>query len=214
MKRARSEGDKDRRRQEILEAALQAFYARGMTATRMEDVARAAGLSKGALYLYFRSKEALFEALIETVAKPNLARVEAVIRSAPSAKAALEGLAALAPRVIRDTDAPKLLKIMVGDAVEFPDLLRSYRQEVVDRMLNALAGMLAAARDRGELSVRDPALTARLIVGPILMAALWRILFERPEGGGAQGERLDLEAYFAEHVRLLLRALAPEETTP
>ena len=68
MQRARSEAAKDTRRQALLTAALDEFFERGFAAARMDDIARRAGFSKGTLYLYFDSKEALFASLIETFA--------------------------------------------------------------------------------------------------------------------------------------------------
>lgn len=211
MRRARSDEDKERRRRALLEAALEEFFERGWAAARMEDVAKRATLSKGSVYLYFESKEALFAALIDRVARPNLERVEAVVAAAPSARAAIESLAALAPQIVRRTPAPKLLKILLGDAPAFPAIVRSYRAEVVERLLRALTGLLQAAHDRGELWIPEPALTARLLAAPILFSATWRVLFETPEAL-AEGELpQDLEGFFAEHARLMLRALAPEE---
>lgn len=208
--RARTDEAKERRRRALLDAALEVFFERGLSAARMEDVAARAGLSKGTLYLYFASKEALFAALIDDVVKPNIDRAVAAIASAPTADGAIGRLAALAPWIIRETPMPKVVKIMIGDAVAFPEIVKSYRAEVVERVLGALVGMLTAARDRGELAVRDPETTARLVIAPVLLAAIWRVLFERPEALADGAPEQDLDGYFAEHARLLMRALAPE----
>jgi len=76
-RRARSERSKALRREVLLKAALEQFYQNGYVATRMDDIAADAGFSKGTLYLYFASKEALFEALIAEIALPKIAAFEA-----------------------------------------------------------------------------------------------------------------------------------------
>ena len=75
MRRARSEDAKDERRQLLLSAALDEFFERGFSAARIEDIAQRASLSKGTVYLYFDSKEALFLALIEDLATPNIEQI-------------------------------------------------------------------------------------------------------------------------------------------
>ena len=92
---------KEARPDEILAAALESFAERGFAATRLEDVATRAGISKGTLYLYFRSKEELFKAVVRATLLPNLVRVEALAASfeGPSALL-LEGLAGISVGLI------------------------------------------------------------------------------------------------------------------
>lgn len=202
MQRARTDEAKDERRRVILTAALNEFYERGFAAARMDDIAARANLSKGTLYLYFESKEALFQALVETVAVPNVERVEMLVASAPSARAAITGLFAFAPIVIRETPLPRFMKILISDAPAFPDILTRYRREVIERALGAIAGLLARADEVGEFRIDNPKLTARLVVAPIIMSALWHILFEH-EGDA----RVDLPSLLALHERMLLTSL-------
>lgn len=204
MLRARTAAAKDERRQALLNAALDEFFERGFTAARMDDIARRAGLSKGTLYLYFDSKDALFIALIETVAAPNVEKVEQLAASAPSAAAALHALTGFMPHVIRETSLPRVVKVLLADAGAFPDVVRRYRSQVIDRVLAAVAKVLERGQLSGELSVDDPRLTARLVVAPVILSAIWRVVFEiDPEA------KVDLDALFALHEKMLLRALAP-----
>lgn len=202
MQRARTEEAKDARRRVILAAALDEFHERGFSAARMDDIAARASLSKGTLYLYFDSKEALFQALVETVAMPNVERIEALAATAPSARAAISALFAFAPYVVRETPLPRFMKILIADASIFPDILTRYRREVVERALNAVAGLLTRAHDAGEFRIDDPRLTARLVVAPVVMSALWHILFEHEADA-----KIDLPALLTLHERMLLTAL-------
>src|SRR6478609_8653373 len=65
------------RRGAIIEAAMDEFIARGFAATRLDDVARRAGVAKGTIYLHFKDKEALFEELIRTAIVPLVGRLVA-----------------------------------------------------------------------------------------------------------------------------------------
>ena len=83
---ARRKVDADARRQAILDAALTVFAERGYEAARLDDVAAKAGVAKGTLYLYFKDKEALFEALVRGAVSPILdgsARLRAIPTSRP-----------------------------------------------------------------------------------------------------------------------------------
>lgn len=203
MQRARTDQAKDERRQAFLAAALDEFFERGFAAARMDDIAKRAGLSKGAIYLYFDSKEALFTELIESIAVPNIERVITVVDTVPSATEALQGAMAIAPQIVRQTPLPRIAKILIADAGAFPDVVRGYRRNIVDRGLAAIAALLERGAAAGEFEVEDPQLTARLVVAPMIFSAIWTVVFEiDPEA------RLDVEALFKLHERMLLRALS------
>src|SRR5262249_57566169 len=65
------------RREAILSAALDEFAARGFAATRLDDIARRAGVAKGTIYLYFRDKESLFQDLVRAMLSPIIPRLQA-----------------------------------------------------------------------------------------------------------------------------------------
>ena len=204
MLRARSIEAKVDRHQALMAAALDTFFEHGFAASRMEEIASRAGVSKGALYLYFDSKEALFKALIEHLAIPNLERIEAIAAAAPSVADALRGLAAYAPTMIRHSNVPRLMKVMIGDSHLFPGIIADYRLRVLDRVLRALTLILDRANSRGEIATQNPALTARLVIAPMLFAGIWQAVF-----GGAPDAEVDLEAMFAMHVDFIIKALSP-----
>ena len=209
MQRARSEEAKDTRRQALLDAALNEFFERGFAAARMDDIARRAGLSKGTLYLYFDSKEALFASLIEVFALPNVEQLEAAAATATGAADAIRAMVRLAPVLVRESPVPKIAKILISDALAFPDLVAAYRKTVIERVLSIIAGLLQRAHDAGEISIRDPHLTARLIVAPVMLSAIWRVVFERDAEA-----RLDIDALFAVHEEMLMRGLGVKEGGP
>ena len=207
MLRARTIEAKDARRRAVLNAALDEFFERGFTAARMDDIARRAGLSKGALYLYFDSKEELFSGLVETIAMPNLERVEQLVGTTRSPTEAIRLLMAFAPRLIVGSPLPRIVKVLIADSGAFPEVVRDYRRQVIDRVLGAIARLLERGRATGEFQVDDPHLAARLVVAPIVLSAMWRVVFETdPEA------QVDVEALFALHEQFLLRALSAKGT--
>jgi AcrR family transcriptional regulator len=202
MHRARTDQAKDDRREVLQTAALHEFFERGFAAARMDDIARRAGLSKGTLYLYFDSKEALFTSLIETFALPNVERIEMAARAAGGARNAIHAVMALAPSLVRESVVPLIAKILIADAPAFPDMATTYRKTVVERVLAVFTNILKDAHEAGEIEVSDPELTARLIVAPIFFSAMWRVVFEHDDEA-----KFDVAKLFALHEEMLLRAL-------
>jgi AcrR family transcriptional regulator len=204
VKRARTDEAKDARRQALLDAALEEFFDRGFSAARTHDIAQRAGLSKGTLYLYFDSKEAVFAELIESLTSPNLARIEEIAETATSVLDAIDRFTEFAPHLVRTSDLPRLLKVLIGDSQYFPDTLKGYREKVLDRVLGAIGSVLEAAKARGEIEIGDPHLAARLVIAPVVFSGLWQAMFSAdPEA------EVDLEALFREHARLLRRGMEP-----
>ena len=208
MLRARSEEAKDQRRESLLQAALDEFFERGFAAARMADIAKRAGVSKGALYLYFDSKEAMFKALVGSFVTPNIEKIEQIAEQSPSLETALQGLAAFAPAMIRESDVPRLMKVLIGDSHMFPEIIQAYREELMESVLALLAGVLESAEASGEIRVSNPYLTARLIVAPIVLSAIWQALF-----GGRPEARVDLDELFRIHAEMILRALKTGTTS-
>lgn len=204
VKRARSVEDKGGRRAELLTVALDEFFKRGFSASRMDDIAANARLSKGTLYLYFASKEALFKALIDSLAMPNLTEIEAIAERASSVFDALQGLAAYAPTMIRHSNLPKLMKVLIGDSHNFPDIVSEYRTLVLDRILAALTQLLSKAEARGEIETDDPGMLARLLIAPIAFSGIWQAVF-----GSDPHAEVDLEALFQMHIKMMIKALTP-----
>lgn len=208
MERARSDEAKTERRAALLNAALDEFFLKGFSASRMDDIAARASLSKGTLYLYFESKEVLFRALIDSLAMSNIREIERITAEASSVFDALNGVAAYAPAMIRNSRLPKLMKVLIGDSHSFPAIIADYRIQVLDRVLSGLALLLSNAKVRGEIEIDDPALLARLVIAPMAFSGIWQAVF-----GNGPGTSVDLEALFRMHINLMIKALTPHGNT-
>jgi AcrR family transcriptional regulator len=188
---------KDARPGELLAAALELFVERGFAATRLEDIAARAGVSKATLYLYYESKEDLFKAVVRAGILPAIAHAETRVKDSPGDSGAL--LSAVVHGVwkeVVDTLLSGLPKLILAEAGNFPELARFYHDEVIQRALRLLAAILERGVARGEFRALDVAPTARALVGPLLLMMLWRHSFERFEEQPLAAERY-LESYLA-----------------
>ena len=189
---------------EILAAALDLFAEKGFTATRMEDVAKRAGLSKAAIYLYFKDKMSLLQALVQDMAGANLKTVAAMAEQfeGPVAPLLRQILMFMAGQ-LRSTRFPELLKVIISESRAHPDIGRLYLETVIGKGLPVFEAIIRRGVASGEFRSIDPALAVKALVGPMLLAALWKTVFE-PLGADA----LDIEAYAAQHIDVFLRGIA------
>jgi AcrR family transcriptional regulator len=197
--------DRETRVQAILDAALDVFSEKGFAASRLEDVAVRAGVAKGTIYLYFASKEALFEALIRSsIALPiEAVRREILSRDLP-AEAALRVLFAWMRREVLGTRRKEVVRLVLSEAARFPALAEFYHREVVGRGLGLLREIAERATARGELHGDELARFPQLLIAPGLVAVLWAGLFER-------FEPLDAEGLLDAHLAVLMRAFKGRE---
>src|SRR6478736_8022357 len=129
------------RRQAIIAAAMDEFIARGFAATRLDDIAKRAGVAKGTIYLHFKDKEALFEELIRTAIVPLVGRLVAPPPVAgASVRDMVEGFARTFIHEVTTTRRGDIVRLIVAEGPRFPDIADFYYREVVSK---GLAGMRA-----------------------------------------------------------------------
>ncbi|HEY1710187.1 MAG TPA: TetR/AcrR family transcriptional regulator [Rhizomicrobium sp.] len=202
---------KSARPQEILDAALACFAERGFAATRMDDVAERAGVTKGTIYLYFENKDAVFKALVRESIGAELSQVVAKVQTFEGhSHALLRAVLGTLGHFIGTSDRVVLPKILLAEAGNFPELARFYREEIIDKGLVALSGVIARGIERGEIREIEPQYAARLCIAPILLAILWRTTFAQFDA-----QPFDYAAFLETHLDVLLRGLSPDgETNP
>jgi AcrR family transcriptional regulator len=195
---------------EVLDAALDLFIEKGYAAARVEDIARRAGLSKGAVYLYFPSKEAILAALVRRAIVPIAESAVATLGAAPGNP---RDTFLMLFRLMRERlGHPRVLaipKLIVREVGAFPELAEMYRREVIDRALPVLVGVVRRGVENGLFRPVDPELAVRSIIGPIAMHLLMAEVFGLvPEGG------LDLEGLIETHIDILFNGLINREQAP
>jgi AcrR family transcriptional regulator len=193
---------KEARPDEILVAALASFAERGFAATRLEDVAARAGISKGTLYLYFNGKEELFEAVVRATLVPNLERLEALTATFEGPSGVLLERLLLTIGGVVDSRVGAIPKLVIAEAGNFPDLARFYLDEVVRRGLRLIGTILRRGIERGEFRQIDVDHTVFCVIAPMLIAALWKNSLEPHDDAP-----LDAQALARAHLDLLLRGL-------
>lgn len=190
---------------EIVQAALEVFAERGFAGARLDEIAAKAGISKGALYLYFETKDDIFRAVVREAVAPNLDRVEAVLAQATLPfPDLLRMVFAQVVQLIGTSRLGAVAKLVIGESRNFPELARVWHDEVVSRALSLMSGAIARAQARGEVAPGDPRLYAFSIVGPILMGVIWKETFV-PVGAPA----MNLETLVRQHADTVLLGLTP-----
>lgn len=164
---------KEARPAELIEAALDLFAEKGFAATRLEDVARRAGVSKGTAYLYFPTKEALFKAAIRDLLVTKIEMGERDVEEwRGSSEELLRNTFEYWAQVIRSRHGG-LLKLIVAEAKNFPDLASYYLTEVAERGRRLMAAVLSRGVESGEFRPIDVEATAMVIGCPLAFRSIW-----------------------------------------
>ena len=195
---------KNARPEEIINAALEVFADRGFAATKLEDVARKAGVTNGTIYLYFENKEALFKALVRQTIVPVIAQGEALAQSfTGSARDLFEQLVREYWRLVGETSLSGIPRLMIAEARNFPELARFYYEEVVTRGHRLMAGVLERGMKAGEFRRVDVAVATKLAMSPLMHAVVARKAFAAcmPEG-------FDVGKYLDTHIDLYLHGIS------
>ena len=195
---------KDARPEEIITAALEVFADRGFAATKLEEIARRAGVTKGTIYLYFENKEALFKALIRQTIVPVIAQGEALAQSfTGSARELVERLVREYWRLVGETSLAGIPKLMIAEAGNFPELARFYYEEVVTRGHRLMAGVIERGINAGEFRPVNVMLAAKLAMSPLMYGVVARKAFAAcmPEG-------FDVAKYLDTHIDLYLHGIS------
>jgi len=167
------------RRAAIVAAALDEFIARGFTATRLDDVAKRAGVAKGTIYLHFKDKETLFEELVRTAIVPVVDRMTTPPPIGGSVREALEAFAKTFLREVVATRRADIIRLIVAEGPRFPAIADFYYREVISRGLAAIRGLIEIAIARGEIRLAELKNFPQIVVAPAIVAIVWKSLFER-----------------------------------
>lgn len=193
---------------ELLDAALQLFVEKGYAAATVEEVARRAGVSKGTLFLYFASKEALFKAVVRRHIGGVLAEWDAgLVHFTGSTADMLRHCLFEWWRRIGSTPAAGISKLMICEARHFPELARFYRAEVVQPGTALIARILRRGVAHGEFRPVDERQAVHLVMAPMIFLVLWRQSLGACCADDAPDAVIDPEAYLNAQLDLLLHAL-------
>ncbi|MBV8619800.1 MAG: TetR/AcrR family transcriptional regulator [Curvibacter sp.] len=203
---------KDARPGELLDAALELFVDKGFAATRAEEVAARAGVSKGTLFLYFGSKEELLKAVVRENISGRFAEWNHEFETFAGSTA--EMLAYCLNtwwERIGATKASGITKLMIGEAGNFPEIAAFYQQEVVVPAQALIRRVLQRGIERGEFKPLDLDYAIYSVIAPMLFLMMWK------HSGGAcvpDGFELSPEDYIRHQLDTLLHGFQATPSTP
>lgn len=198
----RRERRKQARPGELLDAALDLFVEKGYAATRVDDVASRAGVSKGTLFLYFASKEELFKAVVR----------ETIAGHFPEWNTEFEQFQGSTADMLRhcyrmwwlrigSTRASGITKLMLSEAGNFPEIAQFYQQEVIEPSQRLVRRILQRGVDSGEFRALDVNYAVPVVQAPMMFLMLWKHSL-----GGCASSSSDFnpETYMTAQVNALL----------
>ena len=189
---------------EVLDAALAVFVEKGFAAAKVEEIARQAGVSKGLVYLYFPSKEALLEGIVRRALAPIAD--EAVNRLAHFDGDPRDAITMLLTTICLQLSDPARLaipKVVISEVVRFPAIASMYRREVIDKVRPALATLLARGVAAGHLRPIDPEMAIRSVIGPLVVHIALFALFDVDSEAG-----LDMPRLLESHLDILFHGIS------
>lgn len=184
------------RRQAIIEAAMEEFIARGFAATRLDDIAKRAGVAKGTIYLHFKDKESMFEELIRTAIVPLVARMQGPPPASGTVRDLVEAFALNFIKEIATTRRGDIVRLIVAEGPRFPAIADFYYREVVSKGLAGMRAMIELGIARGEIRNANLAKFPQILVAPAMIAVIWQSLF-------AKHAPLDAVEMFRTHLDLI-----------
>lgn len=195
---------KEARPQELTAAALALFVEKGYAATRLDEVAARAGVSKGTLYLYFDSKEALFQAVIREGVVPAIEAGEALFAEQGSdPRTLLRAFLEAWWERIGSTELAGIPRLIMAEAGNFPEVARYYNDAVIQRGLALLRGTVLRGIDLGIFRPVDTTVIDILLISPLIHLAGWRSSL-----APCCGTNIDPAAYVEAHIDMVLHGLA------
>lgn len=197
---------KEERPEEILNAALELFTEKGFAATRMDDVARLAGISKGTLYNYFESKESIFHAVVQEMISPEIERVEEMVANyqGPSDHLLRQLIRAWWVNV-GETRLSAIPKIVISESGNFPELAQFFVDTVVKRARKLFTDVVSRGVVSGEFNTVETQAVARLIIAPLVYATIWQHSLKPFDDDFLSDEYIDL------HIKFILKSLIKDQ---
>lgn len=195
---------KARRPLQILDAAFEEFVECGYFATRVEDISRRVGVTKGTIYVYFETKEQLFEAMIRHISEP----LEGLLASANELKGtAVERLQQyielIYDLIIRDRKLRELMRFVIAEGSRFPQIIDRHHELFIDPLKRQMQSLIDEGVKLGEFR-QTPEPSCDAVVGPAIAFLFLKLLFD-------ERRTLEKASYVQAHIDLVLHGLLLRE---
>ena len=201
---------KEARPGELLDAALDLFVEKGFSATRVDEVAARAGVSKGTLFLYFQSKEDLFKAVVRKNIANNFPRwqEEFLTFEGTSSDMLRYAMTSWWERIGK-TRASGITKLVMSEAQNFPEIASFYQEEVIQPGNVMIRRILARGVQSGEFREMDLDQAVHLIVAPMIFLMMWK---HSMGACAASAKIVDPEQFIHMQVDVLLHGMTQPQT--
>ncbi len=201
---------KEARPGEVLDAALDLFVEKGFSATRVEEVAARAGVSKGTLFLYFQSKEDLFKAVVrENIANNFPAWEEEFVAYEGSCSDMLRYALVSWWERIGKTRASGITKLVMSEAQNFPEIAAFYQEEVIKPGNVMIRRILERGVQSGEFRELDLEQAVHIIVAPMIFLMMWK---HSMGACAASAKIVNPEQFIHMQVDVLLHGMTAKKT--
>lgn len=203
---------KEARPGELLDAALELFVEKGFAATRVEEVAARAGVSKGTLFLYFTSKDELFKAVVRENLSGRFSEWNAEFESFEGSTAAMIGYCMNTWwQRVGATRASGITKLMMSEAKNFPEIAAFYQHEVIQPGQALIRRILQRGMDSGEFRSMDLDYAVYSVVAPMIF-----LLLSRHATGACIPDHLELDPqkYMASQLGIVLHGISLPQASP
>ena len=193
---------KDDRPLEIIQAAIEVFAEKGFAGARIEEIAKRAGAAKGTVYLYFDTKDKLFEAVVREYISPFLKGTEDMVSDFPGPASELlrKVIERAYSELVSNQQRRAIMRILISEGSRFPQLSQFYYQEILAGAERMLRRIIERGIQRGEFR-NAPALDVpQVLMGPAIMAAVWKMTFDT-------AAPLPLKKFAQAHIDLVLHGL-------
>lgn len=193
---------KEARPAEILQSAIEEFSESGFAGAKIEAIAARAGVAKGTVYLYYATKEELFEAIVRDRVSPVFKIISGIVKLWPGSQTTL--LKQIIPRfyseIVENDMRRMILKTLISESDRFEQLATFYYKEILVPARKILKNIVRSGINNGEFRDTPIAHEPLVLVGPALTAAIWKMTFER-------SEKLDTKRWLEAHVDLVVHGL-------
>ncbi|WP_459554957.1 TetR/AcrR family transcriptional regulator [Lacunimicrobium album] len=193
---------KEARPEEILAAAIAVLGEVGFANARMADIAKRAGIAKGTIYLYFKTKDELFQGVVQHYQGGTLGRLDEI-------KATFEGTAGellstaiqhAYRELVGSWERRTIMRILISEGARFPQLTSYYHREVISRGILMVKTLLERGVAQGEFREEVLHINPAVVMGPMIMASVWKMIFD-------EVSPLDVEEYARGHVEIVMRGV-------
>jgi AcrR family transcriptional regulator len=204
VKGRRGRPRKEQRPAEILAAGFREFAEKGFDGARLDNVAARAGVAKGTLYLYYDSKEALFEAAVRSRVSPMLDRAVRLVDFYPGpTRFLLRMIFKMMYRRIAEEDVRTIMRIMIAEGSRFPALTEFYYREFISKIVEVLGKVVERGIKRGELRDGAASRLPQILIAPGIMAAVWHMTFQ-------PYHPIALDQFLEAHIDLIMNGISKE----